>query len=130
MDQIKKLVTPLITKGEGIFNRTLDNTYINTSLKVFLALYAALAAPKLSPNLLDLFDNIFVRIAFAFLIVFMASRDPSMALMIALAFVITLQTTNKLRLYNSDLSVASPGELSWLPSAKPSLEKPAEKSIE
>ena len=126
MDQIKELVTPFITKGEGILNRTLDNIYINTSLKVFLALYAALAAPKLPPSLLGLFDNIFVRIGIAFLIVFVSMRDSGMALMIALAFIITLQTINKLRLYNSDLSVATTGELSWLPSAKPNLEKSVE----
>jgi hypothetical protein len=63
-------------------------------------------------------DNIFVRIGIAFLIVFMALRDPSLALIIAVAFIISLQTANKLRLINTDLSSALPGETSWLPSAK------------
>tara|TARA_B110000977_G_C10788111_1_gene381320 strand:- start:151 stop:540 length:390 start_codon:yes stop_codon:yes gene_type:complete len=122
MNQVSKIITPLFKNGETILNRGLDNIYINTAMKVFLALYAALAAPKLPPTLLVLFDNIFVRVGVAFLIVFMGLRDPGMALMIAVAFILTLQTTNKLRLYNSDLSVAAPGETSWLPSNKPGRE--------
>ena len=38
--------------------------------------------------------------------------------MIAVAFIVTLQTANRLRLYNSDLSASLPGETSWLPSVK------------
>ena len=76
MDQIRKVTKPLISQAEKILNRALDNTYINTGLKVFLVLYAALAAPKFPPSLVHLMDNTLVRIVIAFVIVFMALRDP------------------------------------------------------
>ena len=122
MKQIRKLTMPIISEVEKILNRGLDNVYLNTALKVFLVLYAALAAPQFPPKLAFLMDNVFVRIGVSFLIVFMALRDPSLALIIAVAFIITLQTANKLRLISTDLSVASPGETSWLPSNKESFE--------
>lgn len=108
----------MISQVETILNRAFDNIYISTAIKVFIGLYAALAAPKLPASLLGLFDNTLVRVAVAFVIVMIALREPSIALMVALAFMVTLQSANKLRLYNSDMSVALPGEVSWLPSSK------------
>ena len=118
MEEVQKVLMPLINPVEKVLNRGLDNVYINTALKVFIGLYAAFAAPKLPPSLVNLMDNVLVRIGFAFIIVFMAVRDPSIAIMIAVAFIITLQTANKYRLINTSLSVSDPGESSWLPSAK------------
>ena len=129
MKQIRKLTKPIIHEIEKILNRSLDNVYLNTALKVFLVLYAALAAPQFPPKLVFLMDNIFFRMGVAFLIVFMALRDPSLALIIAVAFVITLQTANKLRLINTDLSVAAPGETSWLPSTKEKFQSPEEEKL-
>ena len=63
-------------------------------------------------------DNVLVKICISFLIIFTALRDPSLALVIAVAFIISLQTANKLKLIATDLSVAGEGETSWLPSTK------------
>ncbi len=127
MSDIQKMVMDLIFKIEGTLNSTLDNVYISTTIKVFICLYAAFAAPKIPQSLVWLFDNILFRIGMAFIIVFMAVRDPAIALLIAVAFMITLQVANKHRLYNTDLSVAAPGELSWLPSV--SGQKPTSTSV-
>lgn len=108
----------VVKQIESILNTGLDNIYINTAIKVFLGLYAAFAAPSLPPNLVFLMDNTFVRISVAFVIILMATRDPSMALIMAIAFIMTLQTANKLRIINTSLSYSEPGESSWLPSAK------------
>ena len=118
MDEITNLVKDLITQTETVLNRGLDNVYITTAIKVFLGLYAGFAAPKLPPSVLLLMDNIIFRVGVAFMIVLVATRDPSIALMISVAFIITLQTANKYRLINTSLSVAAPGQTSWLPSAK------------
>jgi hypothetical protein len=118
MSQLNDVVMNMIRETETILNRGLDNVYINTSIKVLIGLYAGFAAPKLPPTLVNLMDNIFVRIGFAFTIVLLATRDPSIALMVAVAFIITLQTANKYRLINTDLSVSDQGQSSWLPSAK------------
>ena len=118
VDTVENMANNLLKNSETILNRALDNNYINVSLKILLGLYAALVAPKLSPSLANLMDNTAVRILVAFVIVFMATRDPGLALLISVAFIITLQTANKLRLYNTSLSKSLPNETSWLPSAK------------
>lgn len=103
---------------EEMMNRALSNDYITTSIKVLLALYAALAAPKLPKVVLDILNSTFSKIVGAFLIVFMSTRNPGIALLIAVAFIVTLQTANKMKLYDTSLS-ASNDELglSWLPSS-------------
>lgn len=118
MEQVQTIVKDVISTSETVLNRGLDNVYISTTIKVLIGLYAAFAAPKLPPSLVSLMDNVLVRIAFAFVIVLTATRDPSIALMIAIAFIITLQTANKFRLMSTELSVSAPGQSSWLPSAK------------
>jgi len=107
-----------IKSTESLLNNTLSNIYINTGLKVFIGLYAALAAPNLPPMLQDLFGNVFFRILWAFLIILVATKDAGIALMLAIAFIVTLYSINKYQLLNTDLSVADKGELTWLPSAK------------
>ena len=115
----ENIIKQIFNESDKILNRTLDNIYINTAIKIFIALYAAFAAPKLPKSLVNLFDNIIVRIIFAFCIVFMSTRDPSLAILIAVGFVITLQTANKMRLYNTSMSVSGPHpNTSWLPSSK------------
>jgi len=110
--------TVVISTIEKVLNGALDNIYINTGIKVFLGLYAAFAAPNLPPFLLGLFDTILFRILVAFVIIFMAIREPSIAIMIAVAFVITLHAANKYKLVQTTLSTTVPNETSWLPSAK------------
>ena len=118
MEEVQNIIEPVVNASEKVLNRALDNVYISTAIKVFIGLYAAFAAPKLPPSLVNLMDNTLVRIVFAFVIVLTATRDPSIAILIAIAFIITLQTANKYRLINTSLSVSDPGESSWLPSAK------------
>ena len=62
----------------------------------------------------------------------MAVRDPSIAIVVAVAFIITLQTANKYRLINTSLSVSDPGEASWLPSAKEvaPVEEPVQEQVD
>ena len=98
MDQVTDLAKNLINQTETILNRGLDNIYITTAIKVFLGLYAGFAAPKLPPSILLLLDNMLFRVVLAFTIVLVATRDPSIALMISVAFIITLQTANDIDL--------------------------------
>ena len=101
---------------EGSLNYGLGNKYVSTTIKVLIALYAAFAAPQLPKGVAQIFDNSLVRIAVAILIVYLASKDSSMAILLALAFILTLQTANKYKLIDTSRSVSSPGHLSWLPS--------------
>lgn len=116
----KNLVTgtvgEVIDDIEGGIQYGLSNKYVSTTLKVLIALYAAFAAPSLPKGIASFFDNSLVRIAVAILIVYLATKDSSLAILVALAFVLTLQTANKHKLINTSESVSPRGQLSWLPS--------------
>jgi hypothetical protein len=101
---------------EGTINTGLDNKYVSTTLKVLLAFYAAFAAPNLPRSIASLLDHTVVRILIAVLIVFLATKDASLAILVALAFVLSLQTANKYKLIDTSRSVSVPGKLTWLPS--------------
>uniref|UniRef100_A0A6C0IVZ7 Uncharacterized protein n=1 Tax=viral metagenome TaxID=1070528 RepID=A0A6C0IVZ7_9ZZZZ len=115
---VENLGKNVLSEIDTILTRGLNNNYINLCLKILLGMYAALVAPKLPPAFANLMDNTLIRIIVAFTIVFMATRDSGIALLISLAFIMTLQTANKFRLYNTSLSRSLPNETSWLPSSK------------
>ena len=96
----------------------MSNNYFYVALRVFLVLYAAFAAPALPKTVALLMDSTIIRILFAAVIVYVAIDDPLSGILLAIAFIITLQTANKFKLYNSSESVLSPNGISWLPSAK------------
>lgn len=67
-----------------------DNEYVSTAITVALALYASLLGPNLPPMIKNLFNNTLFRILVLFLVVVRGNKDPKMAIMIAVAFVLTL----------------------------------------
>lgn len=71
------------------------NKTFSTVISLILALYAGLAAPALPNSVILFFDTWFGKILFMFLIGYVASRNVQVALMIAVAFVITLHIANK-----------------------------------
>ena len=60
-----------------------------------LALYAGMAAPALPNVVIEFADSIVGRLIFLFLIGYVASKNMKVAIMVALAFVITLHVANK-----------------------------------
>ena len=72
------------------FLAILDDKYVSTVLSIFLALYAGLARPELPNFILKLFDNQVFRILVLSLIAYRANRDPQLAIMIAVAFTVSL----------------------------------------
>jgi hypothetical protein len=67
-----------------------DNKYVTTSITIILGLYAALLGPNLPPFVQKLFTNTIFRIIVLFLVVVSGNKDPKLAIMIAIAFVLTL----------------------------------------
>lgn len=108
----------VINKAETQLSNVLDNSYVYVTLCVFLGLYAAFAAPNLPKNVALLLDTTVVRVIFAAVIVFTAFASPVAAILLAVAFIVTLQTANKYKLYDNSESVLAPGSISWLPSAR------------
>ncbi len=67
-----------------------ENKYFSTAITIILGLYAALLGPNLPPFVKKLFSNTLFRIGVLFLIVVRGNQDPKMAIIIAVAFVLTL----------------------------------------
>ena len=76
-------------------NSMLDNDKFSTVASLVIALYAGLAAPALPNSVILFFDTLVGKLLFLFLIGFMASRNVQVALMIAVAFVVTLHVVNQ-----------------------------------
>ena len=69
----------------------LDNPYVSTFVKVFLVVYAGVWAPRLPPTLAGLFKNNMFRMLVFFLVVFVATKDARVALLIAVGFLMSMQ---------------------------------------
>ena len=67
-----------------------NNKYVSTAITIGLGLYTALLGPNLPTFVKDLFKNTLFRILILFLVVVRGNKDPKMAIMIAVAFVLTL----------------------------------------
>lgn len=67
-----------------------DDKYVSAAITIFIGLYAALLGPELPPVVVNLFKNTLFRIFVLFLVVVRANKDPKMSIMIAVAFVLTL----------------------------------------
>jgi hypothetical protein len=119
LNQLNSSLQSAINNSELNLKQLLVNPYARVSLRVFLGLYAAFAAPNLPKNIALLMDSTVIRIIFATLIVYVGFKeDPLTALMLAIVFIITLQTADKYKLYDTSLSITSQDGISWLPSAK------------
>ena len=73
----------------------LQNNYVCWGLRIVLVLYAAMVAPNLNREVANIFDNVVVRLVVACLIVFLSFHDATLAILLAIAFVVSIQTLNK-----------------------------------
>lgn len=76
-------------------NSLLDNDNFATVTSLVIALYAGMAAPALPDNVVLFFDTVVGKLLFLFLIGFVASRNLRVALMVSVAFVVTLHVVNQ-----------------------------------
>lgn len=116
--EIQSTVLKGLGQLDNSLSKVLSNDYVSTALKVFLALYAVYAGSAMPSGIAKLFNNTLVRVLFAFLIVFLAIKDPGLSLMIAIAFVVSLQAASYYNLIDTSMASSVPGSTSWLPSAK------------
>ena len=89
-----KNLTNLTTDNKQVSN-LLKNDYVSWGLKILLVLYAAMVAPQLNRQVSMIFDNIIVRLIIAVLIVFLSFYDVTLAILLAICFVVSIQTLNK-----------------------------------
>ena len=94
MDNVQKM----IKKSKKIINRTIDNNYISIGINLLLISYIVFILPAFSDTIINIIDNIFVRIFIGFLILILAVNNPTVSLILLICLVVTLQLANKSRL--------------------------------
>ena len=73
----------------------LDDPVVRTVVTMFIGLYAAVYAPRVSPAVKRLFDATWFKVLFFAVVAFLSQKDPTVALVVALAFVLTMQGLRK-----------------------------------
>ncbi len=78
-----------VNKGLNFVNQ---NKILSSVLGMLLVLYAAAAAPKLPKSVVKIFDNSLFKLGYMFLIAYIATKNPSVAIITAVALLVTIQT--------------------------------------
>ena len=73
----------------------LNNNKFTVVASLILAMYAGLAAPSLPNSIILFFDTLVGKLLFLFLIGYVASRNIQVALMVAVAYLVTLHVLNQ-----------------------------------
>ena len=68
----------------------LDNKYVSSFLTLMIVLYATFLRPELPPFVKELFNNTLFRMFILFLVVVKGNTNPSLGLVIAIAFILTM----------------------------------------
>jgi len=83
----------------------LNDKYISTALTIMIGLYAVTLGPNLPSFVKVLFSYSIFKIIILFLVVVRANKNPAMAIIIAIAFVMTLDYLQKRETINAFTSV-------------------------
>ena len=94
------LFNSIIDTSEQHLNILMDNVYLSTIIKIMLIVYGCIIAPELPTYVLQMLDNLIVKIFVVVLIIFISKRDLGVGLLIAVCFILTLQLINKNKLFN------------------------------
>lgn len=75
-------------------SKVMDNKNIIYIISGLLILYSGLSVPKLLKNNIVIFDNVLIRLLIAGLIVYISYHNTGVALLLAIAFVLSIQELN------------------------------------
>lgn len=100
MDNINNVGQNFNNTARGLLS-FLDNQYVSAILIIFLIVYAAHTAPRLPPYILRIFDNIWFQLLVFFLIAYMANKNPAVAIIAAIALMVTIFALNRLKINES-----------------------------
>ncbi|MEX0597792.1 MAG: hypothetical protein WD512_14970, partial [Candidatus Paceibacterota bacterium] len=96
MDQIQEY---LDTLNYGLQDG-LSNPYVASLVKIFFIMYAGMLAPKLPGAVAKLFDYTVFKILVLALILYINNFSPDVAILMAVAFFISLQTLSRIKLFD------------------------------
>jgi len=80
--------------------RFVANPYISAILLIIFLMYAGMAAPALPQGIAKLFDYTIFKIFWLALILFVFNFNPAVAIIMAIAFFVSLQTLSRWKLFN------------------------------
>ena len=75
----------------------LDNNYVTAVLFLIFVFYGSLVAPTLPRKVMALFDNIFVKIIFIFLIINFYASNPAVSLFLSVIFLILVSVLGQMK---------------------------------
>jgi hypothetical protein len=78
----------------------LSNPYVASLVKIFFIMYAGMLAPKLPGAVAKLFDYTVFKILILALILYINNFSPDVAILVAVAFFISLQTLSRIKLFD------------------------------
>lgn len=90
-------MSDIIENADKTVTSWLDNKYIVATIAILLILYASYGVNRTSPYILRLFDMPLVKILLLLLIVYFARLNPTIAIIMAIAFLVTLQVLTKMK---------------------------------
>ena len=76
--------------GNNTISSFFQNDIVNTVISLLLVLYGSLAKPELPDIVVKIFENSFFRVLFLSLIVYKGNKNPTLALMISVVFVVIM----------------------------------------
>ena len=95
MDFLKKDQLP----GSSSMKTALtSNVWALWTIRIILVIYASFVAPNLNKAGALFFNNMIVRLVLAILIIYLCYVDPTSAILLAVSFVVSVQTLNKYRM--------------------------------
>lgn len=74
------------------------NVWVLWTIRIVLVIYASFVAPNLNKNASMFFNNVIVRLIMALLIIYLCYIDPTSAILLAVSFVVSVQTLNKYKI--------------------------------
>jgi hypothetical protein len=89
-----KIMSSYDSAVNNTLGKALENKYIFAITHMLLFLYASSVAPTLPPRALVILDNFFVKLFALFLIMFSARISPSISILVALCFLVTMNYIN------------------------------------
>lgn len=85
----------------------LNNQYVSAVLLIFFIFYASMAAPALPSGVARLFDFTLFKVFILALILFINNFNPTVAIIVAIGFFISLQTLSRYHVFDMAKEVSS-----------------------
>lgn len=88
----------------------LDNEVVSFTVILLLILYAVFAVSYLPPSILQLFDYPLFNFVVLFIIAYASRKNPTVGIIAGIAFLVTIQTLNKLKAVSTVMPMTYPTE--------------------